>query len=637
MRHWKGWLCTAAALLGIACSTEGPKLRNAVLVTASGVRADHLNCYGYTLAETPSLNELAERGALFQNCLTPVPSTLPSAATILTGTYPPKHGILAPGLFTLSAGARTLASLFKEHGYETAAFVSTEELQSRFGLARGFDLYDEPFTREPRGLLPPYAQRIGAETLDSVEDWLWERRGRAPFFMWVHLADATLPYAPPPPFDETYSFNLYDGEVAYVDSQVGRLVQALRSLNFLSNTVLVFTSEHGEGLLDHYEEGHGLFVYQNTLQVPLIVSSPEYPEKGKIFAQVQTLNVAASMLELAGVPSGPKEDATAYASLFHGTSFVPKLREPEKAAQGDAALIQNFVPAFRFGWRPMHGLVSADRRWKYMASPREALYKLERSEDKEHNVLYEQKAITESMRSIWRRLDASYGLMASPPLLPPEVQEALRRFGDGELARKSEEGILRRTPSDPTTALEEIKELQHMLARRHPEATVRALDSLEKNPYNPEILRSAAELHLRRGAYADAEALYVRLVSLVPQHADGWAQLGNIFFLLERLDDALVCLEAARRLDPRNPVFAYNAGNVHLEAGRVEEGAALFEESLALGGERSHYYYNLAAAYERLGRSEEALALYRKALARWSGGVQFRNFIAATIRRLSSP
>jgi tetratricopeptide (TPR) repeat protein len=447
----------------------------------------------------------------------------------------------------------------------------------------------------------------------------------------VHLADATLPYAPPPPYDETYSFNLYDGEVAYVDSQVGRLVQALRTLNVFSNTVLVFTSEHGEGLLNHYEEGHGLFVYQNTLQVPLIVSSPEYPEKGKIFAQVQTLNVAPSMLELAGV------DTAAYASLFHGTSLVPKLREPKKAAQGDAALIQNFVPAFRFGWRPQHGLISADRRWKYMASPREALYKLEAPEDKERNVLYEQESITESMRSIWRRFDASYGLTASPPLLPPEVQEALRRFGDGELASKSEEGILRRTPSDPTATLEKIKELQHMLVRRHPEATVRALDLLEKNPYNPEILRSVAELRLRRGAYADAEALYVRLVSLVPQHSGGWAQLGNLFFLLERFDDALVCFEAARRLDPRNPLFAYNAGNVHLEVGRVEEGAALFEEALALGGERSHYYYNLAAAYERLGRSEEALALYRKALARWSGGVQFRNFIAAAIHRLSSP
>jgi tetratricopeptide (TPR) repeat protein len=270
-----------------------------------------------------------------------------------------------------------------------------------------------------------------------------------------------------------------------------------------------------------------------------------------------------------------------------------------------------------------------------MASPREGLYKLEAPEDREHNVLYEQKSITESMRSVWRRFDTRYGLAASPPLLPPEVQEALRRFGDGELASKSEEGSLRRTPSDPTAALEEIKALQRMLALRHPEAAVKALNFLEKNPYNPEILRSVAELRLRRGAYADAEALYVRLVSLVPQHAGGWAQLGNLFFLIERFDDALVCFEAARRLDPRNPLFAYNAGNVHLEAGRVEEGAALFEEALALGGERSHYYYNLAAAYERLGRSEEALALYRKALARWSGGVQFRNFIAAVIHRLS--
>jgi tetratricopeptide (TPR) repeat protein len=546
----------------------------------------------------------------------------------LTGTYPAKHGILAPGLFTLSAGVQTLASIFKEHGYETAAFVSTAELQSRFGLARGFDLYDEPFIREPRGLSPPYAQRIGAETLDSVEDWLWERGDRAPFFLWVHLADATLPYAPPPPYDETYSFNRYDGEVAYVDSQVGRLVQALRTRNFFPNTVLVFTSEHGEGLLNNYEEGHGLFVYQNTLHVPLLVSSPEYPKKGKITAQVQTPNVAPSILELAGV------DAAAYASFFHGLSLVPKLREPEKAAQGDAVLIQNFVPAFRFGWRPLHGLVSADRRWKYMASPREALYKLAAPEDDEHNVLYEQKSITESMRSIWRRFDASYGLAASPPLLPPEVREALSRFGDGELASKSEEGSLRRTPLDPTAVLEEINEFQRMLAMRHPEAAVKALDLLEKNPYNPEILWSVAELRLRRGAYTDAEALYVRLVSLVPSEARGWAQLGNVFFLLERLDDALACFEAARRLDPHNPLFAYNAGNVHLEAGHVEEGAALFEEALALGGERSHYYYNLAAAYERLGRSEEALALYRKALARWSGGVQFRDFIAAAIRRL---
>ena len=270
-----------------------------VLVTLDTVRADHIACYGYRRIETPSIDELAREGIRFEQAYAQVPLTLPSHAVILTGTYPMFSGVRDVTSTGLPATVPTLAEILRGNGYRTAAFVSSFVLNSKWGLARGFEVYDDQTDRDT-GLNknPSLLERRGDRTMNRALSWL-DSRSDGPFFLWVHLYDPHRPYRPPEPYLRRYAGHLYDGEIAFDDAQLGRLVAHLRRLKIYDDTLIVLAGDHGESLGEHGEAEHGFFIYNATLRVPLILKTPGSTLASRVVTDpVSLVDLAPTIAEL---------------------------------------------------------------------------------------------------------------------------------------------------------------------------------------------------------------------------------------------------------------------------------------------------------------------------------------------------
>jgi hypothetical protein len=268
-----GWLLRRSREGMRAGSWKG---NNVLFVTIDTLRADRLPAYGGKNLETPAIDALAARGVLFERCVTATPLTLPSHTTIFSGTLPVHHGVRDNGAFTVPAELPLLAELFHAREYSTAAFVSAFVLDSRWKLNRGFDVYFDQFdTRQQNLLSIGDIERPAGDTVDAALDWLKRRDPAKPFFLWIHLFDPHAPYSPPPPFSEEYKDRPYLGEIAYVDSELGRLLRSIESDGLGDRTAIVLAGDHGESLGEHGENGHGFFLYEPSLHVPLMLVPPQ--------------------------------------------------------------------------------------------------------------------------------------------------------------------------------------------------------------------------------------------------------------------------------------------------------------------------------------------------------------------------
>ena len=335
---------------------SGPAAYNILLITLDTTRADHLGCYGYEKAGTPHLDGLARGGVRFARAYCPAPLTLPAHCTIMTGVEPAAHGVRNNG-HHLAPATRTLAEGLKEAGYATSAFVSSFSVDSRFGLDRGFDVYDDTFSPDM-----PYktlnAERRAEQTLVRFSRWLDKNGGRR-FFSWVHFYDPHWPYDPPSPFKERFPGRPYDGEIAYMDDQVGALLDGLRERGLLERTIVVVAGDHGEGLGEKVEMGHGIFLYEETLRVPLIMNNPAaFPRPRVVESQVRLVDLAPTILDVLGF--GDR------AAAMKGRSLVSRIEG--KGGEDLDALVETVYPRENFGWSELVGLVSGG--WKYVQSPR---------------------------------------------------------------------------------------------------------------------------------------------------------------------------------------------------------------------------------------------------------------------------
>src|SRR5256714_4660730 len=269
-----------AAVIAIAATAgwlfwrrAAPRRPNIVLITIDTLRADHVGAYGAGPGLTPTLDGLAAGGVRFDRAETAVPLTGPAHATILTGQYPPTHGVRGNVVFTLGSRYPTLATRLKRAGYVTAAFVGAYPVAAAFGFGQDFDTFNEEFHESAPG--EQGAERRANDVADAAIRWLssGQASGRA-FFMWTHFYDPHAPYDPPEPFRTRFAGRPYDGEIAFADAQIGRVLDALRSAGHADDTVVIALADHGEGLGDHHEMTHGVLVYQSTLRVPFIVSAP---------------------------------------------------------------------------------------------------------------------------------------------------------------------------------------------------------------------------------------------------------------------------------------------------------------------------------------------------------------------------
>ncbi|MCG8457316.1 MAG: sulfatase, partial [Holophagales bacterium] len=327
-RRYPGVLRLAAiALLAHSIAgCDGPPPMNVLLVTLDTTRADRLGCYGRENAGTPNLDRLAAEGFLFENAFSTVPITLPSHATMFTGRYPLAHGVRDNGLFSLPESETTLAERLRERGYAAGAAVGCFPLARGFGIEQGFDFFDDHITlnvedlrgrrvEAKRGVY--FDERPSAQVNDALLPWLREHSDR-PFFAWLHYWDPHQPHIPPPPFDQVYLHDLYQGEIAFADQSLGTVLRTLEELGVADRTLVVVVADHGEGLGDHREESHSMLAYNSTLRVPMIMRVPGLEGGHRLTRRVGTVDLLPTLLDLLGLEA---DDSV------QGRSLAPWIRD----------------------------------------------------------------------------------------------------------------------------------------------------------------------------------------------------------------------------------------------------------------------------------------------------------------------
>ena len=522
---------------------------NVFLVTIDTLRADHVHCYGYDQVKTPALDALARDGFRFANAFTPSPITNTSHASILTGLLPGTHGVTDFAV-PLSPAHPTWAELLHKQSYRTAAFIGAVILDSKSlapGFDRGFDFYDNFPQRPPTESRRDRVERRGMVVVQHAEAWL-RVHPDGPHFVWVHLYDPHDPYEPPPPYSQIYKNHLYDGEIAYADAALAGFIAYLRQHGLYENSLIVVVGDHGEGLGEHQEDTHGIFLYDSTTHVPLIVKLPAGREVGKekvVDAQVRTTDILPTVLDLVGAPALATTD---------GESLMPYFAGTEVAAR--TVFGETDYP-LRFGWAPLRSVRMEG--FKFIESPRPELYDLKRDNGELSNAYEPWSA----------QVQKSRGLLATLRANRPALENSRGAVGQGTIDELKALGYLGRAdvgsatnvpePSllpDPKDRIEEFNLLHTAMIASEDNRTTEARRSLEKvlqlNPRSPTALRDLGELELHDGEFATAAQHLKTAMEVRPEDASVAFHLGEALEKLHDLTGARDALEASLKLIARS-------------------------------------------------------------------------------------
>ncbi len=589
---------------------------NLLLITLDTTRADHLGCYGYKEARTPNLDRLAAEGWRFNRVYCSAPLTLPSHATILTGLEPVAHGLRNNGYY-LPGGIKTITELLAGQGYKTAAFVSSFSVDSRFGLDRGFEVYDDTFQAD----LPfktNNAERRAEATFARFSTWL-ENNYKNKFFGWVHYYDPHLPYDPPSPYKEEFASQPYDGEIAYMDFYVGKILEALQAKGLLDKTIIIVAGDHGEGLGDKIERGHGLFLYEETVRVPLIIWNKKiFPKKGVVNQTVRLLDITPTIMDLTG--------AQEPGSAPQGKSLLPVIEKKEKKDR--EALIETFYPRENFGWSELVALV-ADK-WKYIQCPRPELYDLKSDPEERKNVLDSSPEATARLK---KQLEAELllaggqkGDLSSGPAPAAADTEKLRSLGYLNFAPAK--GVS--TFPDPKEKIDLLSLIQEAQAAEYEGKYAGAeqiyLKIMEELPDSPASYVNLAIAQARQQKMNEALETLNKGLERIPDSEILLVRLGHTYLVSGRLAEAFTTMNQVLKLNPRNVDALTVCAGILDSSGRKEEARPYYEQALAVEPEskflRMSYAGNLASS----GQLSQAIEVYKKLIDDYPGDQAFYQY-----------
>jgi len=621
-----------AALLLTACSRESgrstPK-RSLVLITLDTVRADHLGAYGDTAAETPALDRLAKEGVRFAQASSAVPLTLPSHSSILSGLLPLHHGLRNNGAGVLPDGTPTLATVLSGQGWRTGAFVGSFVLDHRFGLARGFDVYDDEIERDPQAGESLEAERPGSVVMDRALAWLdglqkGETKDTArPFFLWVHLYDAHAPYTPPSPWRERHPGRPYDGEIAAVDAQVGRLMADLERRGLAASTVVAVVADHGESLGEHGELTHGLLLYEPTLRVPFLLRAPGLAAR-VVQTPVSLVDTAPTLAGLAGAawPAAASSTSARLAPL-DGRDLSAALRAGGEPAPAEV-YAETQYPAV-FGWSPLAALRRRDL--KYIAAPRPELYDLARDPGEKDDLAARPESSQPASGFAARLAELAAGAVEAPRgnAVDAETRARLASLGYVAGAPKPPKAAAPRSDHsdapDPKRVVDLFQRFEqaHNALKSGAAGTANALTELAAlvaaDPRNPVFRSELARAWRQRGAMDKALPLYRQAAADAPADPEAWYNLAAALQEAGRAGEARTAVEKAVDLDPGRPEAHNTLGIVHLAEGKPEEARREFSIASSLDPRNATALNNLGNVLRGLSRLDESEAAYRRALA----------------------
>ena len=542
--------------LVVLAADQPPSL---VLLTLDTTRADYVGRVVAGVSLTPNLDALARSGAHFTSALAPAPLTLPAHCSLMTGLNPPEHGVRDNGVSALPIDIPTLAAVLAGHGYDTAAFVSSRVLDRRFGLGRGFALYDDAMVAERLGE-QGYPERGAEAVTDAALAWASGAPRDRPYFLWVHYYDPHAPYEPPGDGKRGSRVERYAGEVAYMDREIGRLLAKLPASP--GGRIVAAVGDHGEMLGEHGEKEHGIFVYRSALDVPLILSGAGIPAGRSIGQRVATRALPGTLLVLLGLQAEARPFGPGLAGFLAGAPPAPA-----------PIYSESLLPESAYGWSPL--AAATDEKYRFISAPRPELYDLQKDPAEAHNLFGSRRQDARALQKVI--LENQAKARSAPPVASAELAESLRRLGylSGSSPRRGS-GM---DPKDGIVLLDEFDRAKSLIRDGMPGEAARQLALLvERNPGNVPFLVRLGEAQMAAG----------------------------------KPDAALKTIEAAVALSPQLDFLHAHLARIHADGGRFDKARAEWEATLELNPRYALAWLGLGGIASREGGAKAELAVLRK-------------------------
>lgn len=607
-----------------------------VLISIDTLRADHLPAYGYRKVATPAIDALAADGLLFEQSWSHSPLTLPSHVSILTGLLPFQHGVRDNLGFAVRTGEHTLARMLAERGFATGGFVSAYVMRKDTGIGQGFDTYDDRLPPSSPEIAIGEVQRDGADTVEAAEAWL-DRLRSSRFFLFLHLYEPHTPYAPPERFKQ---YLPYDGEIAYADELVGRVIASLRNRGLYDDALIILLSDHGEGLGGHGEQEHGVFLYRETTHVPLIIKLPGGDRAGRrVATPVQHADLVPTILDKVRAP---------HPAGLRGRSLVPIFTGGTIAEAGLYA--EALYSRYHFGWSELYALT--DARYRFIRAPRDELYDIQEDAGEQRNVAADRESTRIAMRQALEKLMAGAKIDA-PAEVSAEDRERLKALGYiGMQATVNPESGADALPDPKERAyvLTQYRTALDMVRGGRMSEAIRVFQSIvAENPGMADVWSELAGLLVRQGRLEEAVAVYKRLVETAPHEPAAIVSVVQVLVELGRNKEARQQAELALKMlpaaearwratthkllmrmalaendldtaraeaargeeaDPAMPLRDFTEGLIHFNAGRFAEAVPCFQSALKKSADRTFQIpdlrYYLGDSLARIERQAEA-------------------------------
>jgi arylsulfatase A-like enzyme/Flp pilus assembly protein TadD len=583
---------------------------NVVVITIDTLRADHVGCYGYAQVHTPSIDALAASGVRFEHAYTPVPITLPAHTVIFTGTYPTFSGVHDFSGNRLGPSQATMASILRQNGYTTGAVVASAVLDSRFGLNRGFDFYYDhfEFNRLQESNLDEM-ERPGNIVADQALEWL-RMNSSGPFLLWMHLYDPHYPYQPPSPYAEEYKSHPYDGEIAFADEQVGRVIRFLKDQRLLEKTLVVLSGDHGEGLGEHHEKTHGFFVYNSTLHVPLIIRLPRRDSKRVVTDRVSLADILPTVLEFLHIDIPKDVQGQSLAPLIAGSQWT----------QPRSLYAETYLPRLHFNWSELRAIEL--EKYHFIDAPKAELYDLEKDPSELHNIYSQKGAVASELHSKLAAMihEITPGNeLAQKTGLDPAMMEHLKSLGYLGVPGGSDSGLKGSDLADPKDRIQ-IYELisDGMAASQHgqyQESIEKLNTALKTEPNSVSIHYLLGLDYYRLQDFEKAIDHLQQVLQVSTDYALAVYQLGLCYAKAGDMPNAIRYLQRALQLDSTNFSAAFNLGVAQMRIGETANAVASFRQSISIFPDYVAAHISLGELLLYQGQTDDAIPELRKAVA----------------------
>lgn len=588
---------------------------NVVLLTLDTLRADHLGAYGSINVRTPHLDQLAREGVLFEQAMTTAPLTLPAHSSILTGQFPPKHGVRDNGGFFLGPEQVTMAEVLSSQGFQAGATVAAFVLDSKWGLDQGFSAYQDDFDLTGvKAMSLASVKRPGNEVVDLAIEWMEGVKDKQ-FFSWLHLYDPHAPYVSPEPFRSEYRGHPYRGAIAFTDAQVGRVLTFLKDRGLADRTIVIVAGDHGESLGEHGEETHGFFVYESSMRVPLIVRAPFSNAAGRrVTRPVRTVDIMPTVLDLLEIAPPVAMAGVSLAPLMTGQTPVAGTEPLE--GYGEA-----MYPLHHYGWSELIAMRSD--RYKLIDAPRPELYDLERDPNELTNIFEERRSVGDAMLRNLR--DQKRVMTDSAPSRPknedvdPETRARLAALGYVGSFVATEQGSAntRADPKDKIGLFNLMTTARDISKGSDPgkEAIAMLRRVVEEDPAVIDAWFMLGNEYFKVGKFPDAIREFSRALELKPDYDLAIINMANAYRRMGQDDAALAGYERYVMVDPKNAFVRYQIGEIYLDRGDHARAETEFSQALSIDPKLASAIVATAVIAFQRGQPQQSEKLLKEALA----------------------